>query len=158
MRHERFSSVACCCHLYADNPHGPIDGSYEIATHAHRPLHFRVFAAIAHERILIQRQRSCPSPRMTRILRMAPEMRVFIRSVLASGRAANRSPHAGHSMYFINEHRSVAVNRTPQQIILFLNVHWVLSRMATLPSYSMGMARSGAPSWLKSPEAIEYPP
>ena len=36
--------------------------------------------------------------------------------------------------------------------------HWLLSRMATLPLSSIGMARSGAPSWLKSPAAIEKPP
>jgi len=40
----------------------------------------------------------------------------------------------------------------------FSEYHFVLSRMATLPYSSMGMARSGAPSLLKSPEAIEYPP
>ena len=34
----------------------------------------------------------------------------------------------------------------------------VLSRMATLPYSSMGMARSGAWSLLKSPEAMEKPP
>jgi hypothetical protein len=39
-----------------------------------------------------------------------------------------------------------------------LTVHLVLSRMATLPYSSMGMARSGALSLLKSPEAMENPP
>ena len=38
------------------------------------------------------------------------------------------------------------------------SVHFSLSRMATLPYCSMGMARSGALSGLKSPVAKEKPP